>query len=84
MMSSINIKTVYLIRNCSKMSSIISRRYLMPQLLNDEQYNIKTVYLMPQLLNDEQYNIKTVYLMPQLLNDEQYNIKTVFNAATAQ
>jgi hypothetical protein len=32
----------------------------MPQLLNDEQYNIKTVYLMPQLLNDEQYNIKTV------------------------
>jgi hypothetical protein len=31
----------------------------MPQLLNDEQYNIKTV--MPQLLNDEQYNIKTVF-----------------------
>jgi hypothetical protein len=30
----------------------------MPQLLNDEQYNIKTVL---QLLNDEQYNIKTVF-----------------------
>jgi hypothetical protein len=36
----------------------------MPQLLNDEQYNIKTASAttrrhLPQLLNDEQYNIKT-------------------------
>jgi hypothetical protein len=30
----------------------------MPQLLNDEQYNIQSAS-MPQLLNDEQYNIKT-------------------------
>jgi hypothetical protein len=35
---------------------------MMPQLLNDEQYNIKPAYAatrrhMPQLLNDEQYTI---------------------------
>jgi hypothetical protein len=53
------------------MSSIILRRHP-PQLLNDEQYNVKTASA-----------ATTRWHLPQLLNDEQYDIKTA-SAATAQ
>jgi hypothetical protein len=33
----------------------------MPQLLNDEQYNMKTVFNPQLMLNDEQHNQKTVF-----------------------